>query len=1094
MAQTFGAVPDKGLRDDLGNALTQSVDEFKALLDTNHVWDFEKATSRDVYWDLQAIQFQRQEKRTMMNLGRIQMFLDGMDGLQDALEELEPSKAASIMAYVWGPMRFLLKVTTVNDKAFDEILEVYQRLGLDIPPLEEYKQFFADSLDARRCLLHLYRDVLEFHRLAYKLFSLRTLWTRLHRATWRDLESTFAHLASSIALHAEFIRTHGRRVHHDRLPLLRAVDSGFAAPPPSPPPPRPPPPGSGPGPGPADHDFRRGYQQYEVAYATSWRQFRQREIDRKREQKTRILKWIAAPNKTETLHDSFVRKRGLCPDSGRWLYKRYDAVSNWMREDPPRDSTLWVHGPRGMGKTILASLVVTRLRELIREGRVVPPGAQVGYFYCQEGDQDMATYLGILRSLLHQFVSAADEVMAPDPTDHGDDGDVESNNTSRTKNNNNNNNATILPLCADKITNSGGSSLSSPEAALPLLEAFFDINPRQYLVVDGLDECAAPAEVQQAVAFLEAQVTRCEDVSQGSLRVLFVSAASADVRRVMAKHGVPGEGGREVPLDVKNNAQDIRGYVRKRLEPAELAKANRRFNLTEANVQVIEDQVAVQSEGVFLYAELAMEYLVKQMTKRELLEKVKPGMLPDQLSTMYDTLLGTLKDNLTQLSPEHWAKAKLLLGWLVCAHRPLKWHEIQAILAFDPDHDAVDFDLRMIRTENVSDFLGSLVQVLPGDNIRLIHSTAKRHLVNTEHINDQSVQCDLAILCLRYLSLRCFAAPDYTEAERREHILQGYFSFQDYAASQWYKHIDSVITSCRDVFLLPVPAAVTAAAPSSPSSIYTHHLLLASTSHPATTTTTTIAQHLRRDHYVAAFTSALDRFTSAYDQDLEPSASPPHPDLPLDSIAAYSGLPFYRSLHRLWKHILAHQRRPVEDRNKIGIPRLDAALALHRAAIETTVRPSTAAAVGADTIELYYGPNLYKCHRTLCVFFHRGFDARLDRDAHQARHDRPYRCPLDACDYAPFGFSSNKDKDRHVRNYHAELSDAPSAFLQMSRRVEPAKFRCNMCPKTFTRNINLKGHERSHFGERPYACSSCGKAFARLNDCRRHERIHMRRG
>ncbi|KAJ0150693.1 hypothetical protein CTA2_412, partial [Colletotrichum tanaceti] len=208
---SFGAVPDKdGLHDDLGDALAQSADGFRALLDTTHVRDFEKATGRDVYRDLQAIQFQRQEKRTMMNLGRIQMFLDGMDGLQHVLEALlEPGRAAGIMAYVWGPMRFLLEVTTVNDKAFDHILEVYQLLGHNIPPLGEYKHFFAGSPDARRCLLHLYRDVLGFHRVAYKLFSLRTLWTRLHRATWRDLESTFAHLASSIALHADFIRTHG---------------------------------------------------------------------------------------------------------------------------------------------------------------------------------------------------------------------------------------------------------------------------------------------------------------------------------------------------------------------------------------------------------------------------------------------------------------------------------------------------------------------------------------------------------------------------------------------------------------------------------------------------------------------------------------------------------------------------------------------------------------------------------------------------------------------------------------------------------------------------------------------------------------------
>lgn len=68
---------------------------------------------------------------------------------------------------------------------------------------------------------------------------------------------------------------------------------------------------------------------------------------------------------------------------------------------------------------------------------------------------------------------------------------------------------------------------------------------------------------------------------------------------------------------------------------------------------------------------------------------------------------------------------KQLLGWLICAHRPLKLHEMDAILSFDPDREVVDFDLNKLRTD-VTDLLGSLVQVLPGDNIRLIHSTAKK--------------------------------------------------------------------------------------------------------------------------------------------------------------------------------------------------------------------------------------------------------------------------------------------------------------------------------------------------------------------------------
>lgn len=69
--------------------------------------------------------------------------------------------------------------------------------------------------------------------------------------------------------------------------------------------------------------------------------------------------------------------------------------------------------------------------------------------------------------------------------------------------------------------------------------------------------------------------------------------------------------------------------------------------------------------------------------------------------------------------------AKLLLGWLVCAKRPLKWYEMQSILSYDPAQQKVDFDNKMLR-QNAKKYLGSLVHVLDGGHIRIIHSTARR--------------------------------------------------------------------------------------------------------------------------------------------------------------------------------------------------------------------------------------------------------------------------------------------------------------------------------------------------------------------------------
>jgi hypothetical protein len=75
--------------------------------------------------------------------------------------------------------------------------------------------------------------------------------------------------------------------------------------------------------------------------------------------------------------------------------------------------------------------------------------------------------------------------------------------------------------------------------------------------------------------------------------------------------------------------------------------------------------------------------------------------------------------------PARWERSKLLFGWLICAKRPLRWHEIQAILCFDPNKLQIDFENNMLR-QDMEKYIGSIVHVLDGGYIRLIHSTARR--------------------------------------------------------------------------------------------------------------------------------------------------------------------------------------------------------------------------------------------------------------------------------------------------------------------------------------------------------------------------------
>ena len=91
----------------------------------------------------------------------------------------------------------------------------------------------------------------------------------------------------------------------------------------------------------------------------------------------------------------------------------------------------------------------------------------------------------------------------------------------------------------------------------------------------------------------------------------------------------------------------------------------------------------------------------------------------------YKDIIESLKAKLEKEPGDRWSKALEVLGWVVCAKRPLTYYELQGILSFNADEQTMDMDLNMLRHE-VEDMLGSLVHVVPGHGVDLIHETAGR--------------------------------------------------------------------------------------------------------------------------------------------------------------------------------------------------------------------------------------------------------------------------------------------------------------------------------------------------------------------------------
>jgi hypothetical protein len=95
-------------------------------------------------------------------------------------------------------------------------------------------------------------------------------------------------------------------------------------------------------------DIHAAFQRYFHGAKSDWTEFENEENDRKRKQKNSVITWISASGKMQRLQEKF-RSMAICPNSGRWLSRNYSAIAEWMGEEEPPDSAIWLHGNFGYG-------------------------------------------------------------------------------------------------------------------------------------------------------------------------------------------------------------------------------------------------------------------------------------------------------------------------------------------------------------------------------------------------------------------------------------------------------------------------------------------------------------------------------------------------------------------------------------------------------------------------------------------------------------------------------------------------------------------------------------------------------------------------
>lgn len=94
--------------DSSGDSFRKILSSFKTRLTQKELHDFQFTTLEDVRLEIARIQAEQASRKEMMNMPRIQSFLEAMDQLGKVIEVFLNS--SDFVAFIWGPVKFVLQV------------------------------------------------------------------------------------------------------------------------------------------------------------------------------------------------------------------------------------------------------------------------------------------------------------------------------------------------------------------------------------------------------------------------------------------------------------------------------------------------------------------------------------------------------------------------------------------------------------------------------------------------------------------------------------------------------------------------------------------------------------------------------------------------------------------------------------------------------------------------------------------------------------------------------------------------------------------------------------------------------------------------
>ncbi|KAF4831577.1 Vegetative incompatibility protein HET-E-1 [Colletotrichum tropicale] len=398
----------------------------------------------------------------------------------------------------------------------------------------------------------------------------------------------------------------------------------------------------------------------------------QQRSDRECDMRERIIGWLQGADlgaNVKNDHAKLLKIRSSAPSSGRWLLSKPE-FNRWFGPFPSIPTLLWINGIPGAGKTVLASMVVEEARALSHNPTVL-------YFYCKADNSEKDNFVAIGRRLLLQLLEQNPE---------------------------------LLYYFNDKYSTRTEATLSTISDLEELLETGIKNTSSVYIILDGIDECR-PEETKAITRWFRKLVEDQPQSNPDQMRCMFVSQDDRITRSALGDLST-------LKIRTGDNLDDISQFsARWALVIQE------RFRLQDEERDSIAQRVPNVCGGMFLLAKLICENLYEQASVDDLYEELQPNTFPQAIDEAYGRIMVRLSSHAPSKGKTDYCL--LLLGWIVCAKRPLKWCEIQTARSIDLEAQAVNLDRYSFR-DGPKDICGSLVEEDETGTVELVHLTAKQ--------------------------------------------------------------------------------------------------------------------------------------------------------------------------------------------------------------------------------------------------------------------------------------------------------------------------------------------------------------------------------